>query len=222
MNAQGVGNVSHARRLVGRNGAELNVPFRPALAEGRVMHIGQAVALVVASSSALAQDAADYVEIEYEPLKAVVGVQQAIEPGAATLWEKASSNIAIDWPGVSENRQNEAEVERTIATAPHVASIALVNQRLVVSSMEPRGASAHFDPATQIYHCFGSQGTAAMREEVAANLRVPVEKVIVITEDVGGAFGMKTPLYPEYISLLVAAKTLQTPVHWMSSRTESL
>ncbi len=97
-----------------------------------------------------------------------------------------------------------------------------INQRLIVASMEPRGASATFNPLDGVYtlRC-GTQGAAALRDEVAAALGVATEKVVVITEDVGGAFGMKTPLYPEYIALLVAAKMLRRSVHWMSSRSEA-
>jgi carbon-monoxide dehydrogenase large subunit len=222
MNAAGVGNVSRPIRLVGRGKAELKVPFRPALASGRVLHVGQPVALVVAASNAIAQDAADDVEVEYDPFPPVVGVRQAVEERASQLWQEAPSNIAIDWPGPIQDDENDAEVERTIATAAHVARLTLTNQRLVVASMEPRGASASFDSATGTYtlRC-GSQGAAALHDEVAAALNQPPEKIVVITEAVGGAFGMKTPLYPEYLALLVAARLLGAPVHWMSSRTEA-
>jgi aerobic carbon-monoxide dehydrogenase large subunit len=222
MRAQGIGNVSHARQLAGRKGSKLKVPFRPALADDRVMHVGQAVVLIVADSLTAAQNAADCVEIEYDALPPVVSVHQAISPERSLLWEDAPSNIAIDWPGPTNDPANEAEVARIVATAPQVAGVSLVNQRLVVASMEPRGASAVFDPATQIYtlRC-GSQGTSALRQEVALTLGVSAESIVVLTYDVGGAFGMKTPLYPEYVCLLAAAKVLQTQVYWMSSRSES-
>jgi aerobic carbon-monoxide dehydrogenase large subunit len=218
----GAGNVSQPMPQTGRDGAKLKVPFRPALADGRVMHVGQPVALVIAESSALAQEAADHIEVVYDPLPPVVGVRQAIDPEASRLWEEAPSNLAIDWPGVVDDPHNEAEVERIIATAAHVATVSAINQRLVVASMEPRGASAAFDPIDDVYtlRC-GTQGAVALRGEVAATLGIAAEKVVVITDDVGGAFGMKTPLYPEYIALLLAAKMLRWPVHWMSSRSEA-
>jgi len=218
----GVGNVSQPMPQTGRGGAKLKVPFRPALADGRVMHVGQPVALVIADSFALAQEAADHVDIVYDEFPPAVGVRQAIGPEASRLWEEALSNVAIDWPGAVDDPDNEAEVERIIATAAHVATVSAVNQRLVVASMEPRGASAAFDPVDGIYtlRC-GTQGAVALRDEVAATLGIADEKVVVITDDVGGAFGMKTPLYPEYIALLVAARMLRRPVHWMSSRSEA-
>jgi aerobic carbon-monoxide dehydrogenase large subunit len=220
--AAGSGNVSRPIGLVGRNAAKLKVPFRPALADGCVMHVGQPVALVIANSLAIAQEAADCVQVEYDALPPVIGVHQAIGEGAAVLWDEAPSNIAIDWPGSIDDPDNETEVQQIIAAAPHVARVSPINQRLVVASMEPRGASANFNPADGVYTlCCGSQGAGALRDEVAATLGVPTEKVVVVTDDVGGAFGMKTPLYPEYIALLVAARALQRPVHWMSSRTEA-
>src|SRR5262249_19069278 len=138
------------------------------------------------------------------------------------LWDEAPLNVAIDWPGPVDDPDNEAEVDRVIASAAHVATVSAINQRLVVASMEPRGASAAFDPLNGVYtlRC-GTQGVIPLRDEIAATLGIAAEKVIVITDDVGGAFGMKTPLYPEYIALLVAAKTLRRPIHWMSSRSEA-
>ena len=218
----GGGNVSQPMPQTGHGGTKLKVPFRPALADGRVMHVGQPVALVIAESFTLAQEAADHVEVVYDERLPVVGVRQAIGAEASRLWEEAPSNVAIDWRGAVDDPHNEAEVERIVATAAQVATVSAINQRLVVASMEPRGASAAFDPVDGIYtlRC-GTQGAAALRDEVATALGIAAEKVVVITDDVGGAFGMKTPLYPEYIALLVAAKMLQRPVHWMSSRSEA-
>jgi aerobic carbon-monoxide dehydrogenase large subunit len=222
MAALGIGNVSHARPLAGRNGTKLKVPFRPALADERVLHVGQAVVLIVADSLFAAHDAADFVEIEYEALPAVVSVQQAVKQDSPTLWESIAANTAIDWPGPIDNAANDAEVARILSTAPHVASISAASARLAVASMEPRGAFAHFDPARQMYtlRC-GSQGAGALCQEVASTMGVPPESVVVLTEDVGGAFGMKTPLYPEYISLLAAARSLKSGISWMSSRSEA-
>src|SRR5262249_39421719 len=172
----GIGNVSRPIPLVGRDKSVLVVPFRPALADGRVLHVGQPVALVVAASHAVAQDAADDIEVEYDPLPAVVGVRRAVEEGASQLWPDAPSNIAIDWPGPVQDDENDAEVERIVATAAHVARLTLTNQRLVVASMEPRGASASFDGSTGTLtlRC-GSQGAAALRDEIAAALNRPAE-----------------------------------------------
>jgi aerobic carbon-monoxide dehydrogenase large subunit len=221
--AEGVGNVSRPIPMVGRGGATLKVPYRPALADGRVLHVGQPVALVVAESLDLAQQAAESVEVDYAARQAVVGVENAIAADAPQLWPEAPANIAIDWPGpVPDDGTNDREIERVLSGAKYVARVSLVNQRLIVASMEPRGATADFDPANAVYtlRC-GSQGVYVLRNQIAAIIGVRPEQIRVVTDDVGGAFGMKTPVYPEYIALLVAARRLRRPIHWISTRGEA-
>jgi carbon-monoxide dehydrogenase large subunit len=223
MAAEGVGNMSRPIPVVGRGGATLKVPYRPALAEARVLHVGQPVALVVAESLDLAQQAAETVQVDYAVHQAVVGVEDAIVADAPQLWPQAPANIAIDWPGpVPDDGTNEREIERVLSDAKYVARVSLVNQRLIVASMEPRGATADFDPLNAVYtlRC-GSQGVYVLRNQIAAIMGLRPEKIRVATDDVGGAFGMKTPVYPEYIALLVAARRLRRPIHWMSTRSEA-
>jgi aerobic carbon-monoxide dehydrogenase large subunit len=198
--AEGVGNVSRPIPMVGRGGATLKVPYRPALADGRVLHVGQPVALVVAESLDLAQQAAESVEVDYAARQAVVGVENAIAADTPQLWPEAPANIAIDWPGpVPDDGTNDREIERVLSGAKYVARVSLVNQRLIVASMEPRGATADFDPVNAVYtvRC-GSQGVYVLRNQIAAIIGVRPEQIRVVTDDVGGAFGMKTPVYPEY------------------------
>jgi aerobic carbon-monoxide dehydrogenase large subunit len=223
MAAEGVGNLCRPIPMVGRNGAMLKVPYRPVLADGRVLHVGQPVALVVAESVELAQQAAESVEVDYTVHRAVVGVEDAIAAEAPQLWPEAPGNVAIDWPGpVRDDGTNDREIERVLSGAKYVARVSLVNQRLIVASMEPRGATADFDPLNAVYtlRC-GSQGVYVLRNQVAAIMGLHPEKIRVMTDDVGGAFGMKTPVYPEYIALLVAARRLRRPIHWMSTRSEA-
>ena len=219
----GVGNISRHPPLPGRNGTKLTITHRPALAQDRVMHIGEAVALVIGERALIAQDAAESVQIEYEALTPVTDARAALAPGAPQLWPEAPGNLAVDWAGpAADPAANAAEVERIFASAKHVARIAEFNQRLCVASMEPRGATASYDAARDAYTlrtC--SQSAGAMRDNVLAIMNWPKEKLRVITEDVGGAFGLKTSAYPEYIALLVAAKRLGRPVHWMSGRSEA-
>ena len=223
MSAAGVGNISRPIPMVARDGTKLKVRHRPALANQRVLHVGQPVALVIAETSHIAQEAAELVEVDYEAQPAVVSVREAVSPGAPQLWPEAPDNIAIDWPGpIVDNGTNDREIDRVLSTARHVARVSLVNQRLVVASMEPRGATASFDPLTGAYAFFcGSQGAYYLRDHIAAIMGVGAAQIRVITEDVGGAFGMKTPVYPEYIALLVAARQLARPIHWMSTRGEA-
>src|SRR5262249_34528688 len=213
LDAAGVGSTSLHPPLAGRNGSKLIVPFRPALARDRVMHVGQPVALVVAESVALAQDAAEQVAVEYEEIAAVADLRAALAPDAPQLFPEAPGNIAIDWPGpVPDDGGNAREIEKIFASAAHVARVCVVNQRLVVNTMETRGATARHDAATDAYvlrSC--SQGAGPQRDQLIAMMGWPREKLRVITEDVGGAFGLKTSGYPEYPSLLVAAKLTGRP-----------
>jgi carbon-monoxide dehydrogenase large subunit len=223
LDAAGVGNTSVHPPLTGRNGAKLVMPFRPALARERVMHVGQPVALVVAESIAQAQDAAELIAIDYEAIDAVADVRAALKVGAPQLWPEAPGNLAIDWPGpVTDDGSNAREIERIFSGAAHVARVTVVNQRLVVATMEPRGATARHDAATDSYTLRScSQGAGPQRDQIVAATGIPRDKLRVLTEDVGGAFGMKTAVYPEYPSLLVAAKLTGRPVAWMATRSES-
>jgi len=220
---EGVGNVSRHPPVAGRNGGKLIISHRPVLAGERVMHLGEAVAVVIANSAQIAQDAAEFVHVEYEELTPVVDARDALKPGAPQIWPEVPGNLALDWPGPqADTAANAAEVERIFASAKYVARMAEMNQRLIVASMEPRGATASYDAASDSYllrTC--SQGAGAMRENALAIMNWPKDKLRVITEDVGGAFGLKTSAYPEYLALLVAAKKTGRPVHWMSGRSEA-
>ena len=219
----GIGNISRHPPLPGRNGAKLIVTNRPALAKDRVLHIGEAVAMVVAERALTAQDASEFVNVEYEPLTPVTDARDALKDGAPQIWPETPNNLAVDWPGpAADPAANAAEVERIFASAKYIARISEMNQRLCVASMEPRGATASYDAARDAYTlrtC--SQSAGAMRDNILGIMNWPKEKLRVITEDVGGAFGLKTSAYPEYMALLMAAKKLGRPVHWMSGRSEA-
>jgi carbon-monoxide dehydrogenase large subunit len=223
LDAAGVGSASLHPPLPGRNGSKLIVPFRPALARDRVLHVGQPVAVVVAESAAQAQDAAERVTVDYEELEAVADVRAALGSGAPQLFPEAPGNVAIDWPGpVPDDGTNAREIAAIFSGAAHVARFTTINQRLVANTMEPRGATARYDAASDSYvlrSC--SQGAGPQRDQLAAITGIAREKIRVITEDVGGAFGLKTAAYPEYPSLLVAAKLAGRPVAWMATRSES-
>ena len=223
MDAAGVGNVGRHHPLTGRDGKKLILPHRPALAGGRVMHVGEPVAVVIAETALAAQDAAELVSVDYEEFAPVVDARAALEPDAVQLWPEAPGNIAVDWPGPAKDPDaNAQEVDRVIASAKIVARVEATNQRLAVATIEPRGATASYDPATDRYTLrVCSQSAGSLRDNVIAIMNWPKERLRVITEDVGGAFGLKTGAYPDYIAILVAAKLLGRPVHWMSSRSEA-
>jgi aerobic carbon-monoxide dehydrogenase large subunit len=219
---EGVGNLGRHPPVPGRGGKGLVVPHRPALASERVVHIGEPVAMVVAESTAAAQDASELVAVEYEETPPVTDAREALRDGAPQVWPQAPGNVAVDWPGPNPNPdENAKKVDEIFASAKYVAKIAQFNQRMVGNCMEPRGATAIYDPSSDSYltrTC--SQGAGAMREGIMAIMSLPKEKVRVLTEDVGGAFGIKTGPYPENIAILVGAKKFGRPIHWMSTRSE--
>jgi aerobic carbon-monoxide dehydrogenase large subunit len=223
MKAGGVGPVLRHPPLTGRRGAALVEPPRPALAAERVMHVGEPLALVVATSATLAQDAAERITVDYEELTPVLDAREALAPGAPLLWPQAPGNIAIDWQcPPSADGANEKEVAGIIAAAPRVARVSQLNQRIAAATMEPRGGTASYHAATDSYTMrVCSQSPIVLRDSLAASMRIEPGRLRVVTEDVGGAFGMKSPVYPEYPALLIAAKVLGRPVHWMANRAES-
>jgi carbon-monoxide dehydrogenase large subunit len=220
---EGIGNISQHPPLAGRGGQKLIIPHRPALAGETVRHVGEAVAVVVAETLTAAQDGAEAVVVDYEERTPVVDLREAVRDGAPQIWPEAPGNIAVDWPGLAKDPDaNAQEVDRIIASAKHVARVSLVHQRILVQSMEPRGATASYDPADESYflRCC-SQSARALRDGLAPILGVPNPRLRVVTEDVGGAFGLKTGPYPEYLAILVAARKIGRPVHWMSNRAEA-
>jgi aerobic carbon-monoxide dehydrogenase large subunit len=219
----GIGNLSQHPPLAGRGGQKLIVPHRPALAGETVRHLGEAVAVIVAETLIAAQDAAELVAVDYQERAPAVDLREAIRDGAPQLWPEAPGNVAVDWPGLAADPDaNASEVDRIIASAANVARVAVVHQRILVQSMEPRGATASYDSANDSYYlrCC-SQSARALRDGLAPILGVPNQRLRVVTEDVGGAFGLKTGPYPEYLAILLAARKIGRPVHWMSNRAEA-
>ncbi len=217
----GVGSISRAVPQKGRDGAPLKVPHRPALAGERALHAGEPVALVVAETSVAAQDAAELVDVAYDELSPAVDLRAAAAADAPQLHPEAPSNVAIDW-ALGGEPETQRALDEAFRNATHVARVSLVNQRIVVASMEPRGATATYDAASDSYvlRC-GSQGVTMLRDQLVGVLGFERERLRVVTDDVGGGFGMKAPAYPEYAALLVAAKRVGRPVHWMSTRSEA-
>lgn len=205
----GIGSISnHPPVPGGRDGKPLAMPFRPTLAGERVTHVGEPIVAVIAETELAALDGAERVEVEYESLPAVTDVRDAVKPDAPQVHRDVPGNIAIDWAGpAADPAASEKAVNGAFATAAHVVRITLVNQRLVVASLEPRGGTAWHDAQTGITTlrtC--SQGAGTMRDALSTFLKSDKDKIRVLTEDVGGAFGMKTGVYPEYTALIAAAR----------------
>jgi carbon-monoxide dehydrogenase large subunit len=214
----GVGTIPCLSPLQNRDGSPAVMPPHPALAIDRVRHIGDGVAMVVADSAAAARDAAELITVDYEPLPAVVDTAQAQDPGQPQVWDEAPWNLCFDWE-IGER----AAVERAAAGARHRIALELVNNRVVVNSMEPRGAIGEYDPGEDSHTLWSStQGSHFLRNLLAESIfHVPENRIRVVTPDVGGGFGMKLFLYPEHVLVLWAAKRLGRPVKWIPERSEA-
>jgi aerobic carbon-monoxide dehydrogenase large subunit len=201
--------------LNNRDGSPLKKPQRPALATDRVRYVGDPVACVVAETLAQAKDAAEAVTIDIEPLPAVVSAEQAAQPGAPLLYDDVPGNVVLDY-----QYGDPAAVKAAFARAGHVTRLNLVNSRLVVNCIEPRAALASFD-GNRFTLYLSSQGVFGMRAHVAEALGIEAKNLHVMTGQVGGSFGMKAGVFPEYICLLHAARALGRPVKWTDDRSGS-
>jgi aerobic carbon-monoxide dehydrogenase large subunit len=179
------------------------------------------VALVVAETEAAARDAAELVAVDYQSRDSVTDVARAGMPDAPLLYPEVAGNVALDWQQFPADTEGRAELDRIFAGAAHVARVRLVNQRIVMAPMEPRGALAEYDADSErfILHA-ASQSTFVLRHHVARSLGIGTDRVRVLSGDVGGAFGMRVANYPEYPALLIAAKQTGRAVRWLSTRSE--
>ena len=213
--ADGLGNIPCLIAIKNRDGSERGETPRPILAQARVRHVGDPLAFVVAETLAQARDAAELVDIDFDELPATVDTVASSRPGAPRIWEAIANNLCFDW-AVGD----EAAVTAAFARAARTAKVEIVNNRLVVNSMEPRGAIGEYSPTSGRYTLqTGSQGTHIIRDQLAEQvLRIGKDKLRVLTGDVGGGFGMKAFLYPEQCLVLWAAKRLGRPVKWTPDR----
>jgi len=218
--ADGLGDIPCVTPLVNRDGTPRHDTPRPVLAIGQVRHVGQPVALVVAENLAAARDAAEAIEVEYEPLPAVTAAKDAIAPGAPQLFENIPGNIVFDW----DNDMGDAKAtDAAFAQASHVVRLELVNNRVVANSMEPRNAIADHDPDSGRATLYtATQGPHFVRDPLAeAVLKMPKDMLRLITPNVGGGFGMKAFVYPEHALVVWASRRLARPVKWQEDRSEA-
>ncbi len=195
----------------------LVVPPCHALAREAVRYVGEPVAFIVADNAECARNAAEAVIVDYEPLAPVISVTDAIRPESPLIWQEASNNIAFTY-----DRGEMGAVEAAIRNAAHVVECELVNNRVVAASLETRGALGTFDAASDRLHLTASAaGAHTIRDLLAdAVFKIPREKLRVSIPDVGGGFGMKNVLYPEWVLVLWAARRLKRPVKWIGDRAE--
>ena len=216
--AAGYGPFTCGLPLKSRDGTPLLQTNRTALMTDKVRYVGDPVAFVVAETLAQARDAGEAVVVEIDPLPAVTDPDEAAKPGAPQLYDHIPNNVALDY-----HFGDAAKVEAAFKSAAHVTRLDIVNTRVAVVAMEPRAALASYDKASQRYTIqVPTQGVAGNRLNLAKNiLKVPNEKVHLLTANVGGSFGMKNINYPEYVCILHAAKELGRPVKWTDERSTS-
>jgi carbon-monoxide dehydrogenase large subunit len=198
-----------------RDGSPMKKPWRGALAKDKVRYVGDPIACVVAETLNAAKDAAEAVEADIDPLPAVVSAEDAARAGAPLLYDDVPGNVALDY------HYGDADaVSAAFAAAAHVTRLNLVNSRVVVAAMEPRAALASHDGSRFTLYV-SSQGVFGMRANIAEALGIAAKDVRIMTGQVGGSFGMKAAVFPEYICLLHATRALGRPVKWTDERSGS-
>jgi carbon-monoxide dehydrogenase large subunit len=216
LTAEGIGDVPCMIPLKNRDGSPRADTPHPALAVDTVRYVGDPVAFVVAETPQAARDGTEAVMVDYDVLPATTDLATAHEPGAPLVWPEATNNIAFDWEAGDREKTDAA-----FARAKHVTRLTVVNNRIVVASMEARAAVAGWEGGRLTLYT-NTQGSWGVRNMLAsAVLKIPAEDIRVVTPDVGGGFGMKLFLYPEHVLVSVAARRVGRPVKWASERTEA-
>ncbi len=215
LDADGVGNLPCVAELPEESG--FYIPPRPALARDRVRYVGDHVAFVVAQTEAVARAAADLVEVGYEMRPAVTDGMRAQEAGAPLLWDAAAGNVIYRW-----HKGDKAAMEAAFAAAAHVVELDIVNNKISAAPLEPRSGIAEYDAARETYRLTASaQGLHGIRGQLAKFVfQVPPERIEIVAPDVGGGFGLKNFVYPEWVLLLWAARKYSRPVKWTGDRSE--
>ncbi|MSO74474.1 MAG: xanthine dehydrogenase family protein molybdopterin-binding subunit [Alphaproteobacteria bacterium] len=203
--------------MTNRDGSKRADPQHPVLASDVAKHVGDSIAMVVAETVDQAKDAAELIEIDYEVLPSVSDLGATLDAKAPLAWPELGSNLCFDW-----ETGDKAATDTAFANAVHKVTVKLVNNRIVVNSMEPRGAIGEFNKADGRYtlHC-STQGSHLHQKLIAKQIGIDKAQLRVITPDVGGGFGMKIFMYSEYPLVLLAAKAIGRPVKWAGDRSDA-
>ena len=214
----GLGTLPCGWGVKNKDGSPMAEPPHPVLATGKVRHVGDPIAVVIADSKAAAEETAELVNITYKELPSITAVDAAVKPGAPQLYAEAKSNLCYDW-----HIGDKAATDAAFAKAAHVTKLDIVNNRLVPNAMEPRAYIGEYDRATGEHTLFTtSQNPHAIRLLMGAFvLHVPEHKLRVVAPDVGGGFGSKIYHYAEEAVVTWAATQLDRPVKWTADRSES-
>lgn len=217
LKSEGLKHMSVIDFLQNKDGSPMNASKRPILATGKVRHVGDPVVFVVAESMNQALDASELIEIDYDELPCVIDTGKALNSDSPLLFDEFGTNSAVDWEVGSEKEWSDVEEK-----AHHISKVDLVNNRIVVNPIEPRSATSDFNKDDDRFTVYvESQGAHAMRERLAGSIGVEEKNVKVVTNDVGGGFGLKMMCFPEYIATMFASRALNRPVKWTSTRSEA-
>ncbi len=214
--ADGIGGLPCAIPLNNRDGSPRKDPQHPVLAQGAVRHVGDPVAFVVADTAKNARDGAEAIEVQYDVLPSVTELGTVLQDGQPQVWPDTPNNTCFDW-----EVGDQAEVDALFKSAAHVTKLTVVNNRVVVNSMEARAALASYEDGRWTLHT-NTQGGWVIKSLLGAKVfNVPEAQFRIITPDVGGGFGMKLFLYAEHVLTCYAARKLGRPVKWASERSEA-
>ena len=216
--ANGLGPLPSLAPYKKRDGSPMYQPPRPAIAIGRAMHVGYPVAVVVADTLDIARDAAERVAVDYAPRPAVVSAREAFEKDAPQLYDDCPGNEAYFYQA-----GDKAKVDAAFVSAAHVVEQRLVINRVTANPIEPRGVTGVYDTGTGRYtlHC-GFQRPWLFRNGIAeTTLKIPESQLRLVTDDIGGSYGLRGSVYPEIILMLWAARRVGRPVKWLQTRNEA-
>ena len=213
----GIGPLACTASMTNVDGSPMRKPLRPALAVGKVRHVGEPVAAVVAESLMQAKDAAEAVMLDVDLLPAVTTPREAMADSAPELYTEVPSNVVVEF-----GHGDGDAVAAAFRAAAHVTTVTTVSHRVIICAMEPRAALASFDPQDERHTLrVCSQGVHRMQGHLAGSLGICRNKVRILTGNVGGSFGAKGAPYPEYLPAMHAARVLGRPVKWRDERSGS-
>ncbi len=217
LKAAGVGGLPCAAPVQNRDGTDMASPVHPVLADGAVRHVGDPVAFIVADTAKQARDAAEMIQVDYDVLPSATDLATAMDTGVPGVWPDAKNNIVFDW-----EIGDRAATEAAFAGAARTTKLTVVNNRIVVASMEARAAVADYDRANGRWTLYANtQGGWLIKSLIGPLFNVDPESFRIVTPDVGGGFGMKLFLYAEHVLTCFASRALGRPVKWAADRAEA-
>jgi carbon-monoxide dehydrogenase large subunit len=213
--ADGIGGLPCAAPVQNADGSDMASPPHPVLADGMTRHVGDPVAFIVADTAQQARDAAEAIVVDYDIRPSCVDLATATDPGQPRVWPNAPNNTVFTW-----EIGDRAATDAAFAAAAHVTRATIVNNRIVVASLEARAAVALYEQGRWTLHA-NTQGGWLVKNLIAPVFGVEPDQFRVVTPDVGGGFGMKLFLYAEHVLVCYAARKLGRPVKWAADRAEA-